>query len=70
MLTPHPPVSADCLVTEGERLVSEGAVIGSGAAGVVIEVTILAWQSVARAGKATMNLGHSNMQILQSERKK
>ena len=51
---------------------SEGAVIGSGAAGVVIEVTILARQSLAfaLAGEATMNLGHSNMQRLNSERKK
>merc|ERR1719232_898963 len=65
-----PPVSADCLVAEGEGLVSEGAVIGSGAAGVVIEVTVLARQSLAfaLAGEATMNLGHYNMQRLSSFR--
>ena len=66
----HPPVGADCLIAEGQRLVSEGAVIGSGAAGVVIEVTVLARQSFALAGEATMNLGHSSMQTLNSERKK
>ena len=62
-LTPHPPVSADRLIAKGKRLVSEGAVLGSGAARVVIEVAILSWQSFAcvLAREATMNLSHANV---------
>ena len=39
-LTPHPPVNADRLITKGKRLVSEGAVLGSGAARVVTRLAV------------------------------
>ena len=60
----HPPVGADCLIAEGKGFVSEGAVICSAAAGVVIEVAILPWQGLACAltWEATaVNFGHANL---------
>ena len=56
----HPPVGADGLVAEGEGLVSEGAVVGPGAAGVVVEVAVL--PGPARAGGAAPGRGHACVQ--------